>query len=270
MAATEPEGMRQEEQRIEENVEGQIKAEIGQEPAAQTESWAEIARRLEERIRGEMANLIGLGREANWEEVGRGIERRTKVAFGGWAGATAEDDWDAVGRKIEARTRERAARWSGVQPAEQANWDAIGRQVESRARTGLGSWAGAAPDADWRTVATAYRTRISAELRDRFGTRPAPGGPAQEGETAMGEQPAAGKGRWEEFRVTGSELLGKVKQLVHEGNIRRVIIKQDDRVIVEFPLTVGVVGALLAPMLVAVGAIAALVAECTIVVERSA
>jgi hypothetical protein len=73
----------------------------------------------------------------------------------------------------------------------------------------------------------------------------------------------------EEFTVNGEELLAKVKSLVNEGNIRRIIIKgEDGKTLVELPLTIGVVGALLAPMLAAVGAIAALVTKCTIIVER--
>lgn len=75
--------------------------------------------------------------------------------------------------------------------------------------------------------------------------------------------------RQEEFKVNGEELLAKVKQLVHEGNVRRIIIKdKDDKTLVELPLTVGVVGVVLAPFFAAVGAIAALVTECTIVVVR--
>lgn len=74
---------------------------------------------------------------------------------------------------------------------------------------------------------------------------------------------------WETIKVTGAKLLDEFKTLLHEGNVRRVRIKQDDRVIAEFPLTVGVVGAALAPPLAAVGAIAALVTECTIEVERT-
>jgi hypothetical protein len=74
----------------------------------------------------------------------------------------------------------------------------------------------------------------------------------------------------EEFRVKGEELLAKIKQLVHEGNIRRVIIKdRDGKTMIEFPLTFGVVGTVLAPTLVAVGAIAALVTEATVVVEKN-
>ena len=73
----------------------------------------------------------------------------------------------------------------------------------------------------------------------------------------------------EEFKVSGEDLLRKVKELINEGNVRRIVIKnKDGKQLVELPLTVGVVGAVLAPVLAAVGAIAALVTECTIVVER--
>lgn len=73
----------------------------------------------------------------------------------------------------------------------------------------------------------------------------------------------------EEFKVNGEELMSKVKQLVHEGNVRRIIIKdKDGKTLVELPLTIGVVGVVLAPFFAAVGAIAALVTECTIVVVR--
>lgn len=72
----------------------------------------------------------------------------------------------------------------------------------------------------------------------------------------------------ESFKVAGNQLLDAVKRLVHEGNVRRVIIRQDARVIAEFPLTVGVIGTVLAPMLAAVGAIAAAVTDCTVDVER--
>lgn len=75
--------------------------------------------------------------------------------------------------------------------------------------------------------------------------------------------------RTEEFRVNGEELLSKIKQLIHEGNIRRIIIKdKDGKTLIEFPLTIGVVGLVLVPTLAAVGAIAALVTEATIVVEK--
>jgi hypothetical protein len=74
---------------------------------------------------------------------------------------------------------------------------------------------------------------------------------------------------WESIRANGTLLLDTFKTLLREGNVRRVIIKQDGRPIAEFPLTVGVVGAALAPPLAAVGAIAALITECTIEVERT-
>jgi hypothetical protein len=74
---------------------------------------------------------------------------------------------------------------------------------------------------------------------------------------------------WKEsFKVTGEQLVAAVKQVLHEGNVRRVIIKQDARTVVEFPLTVGVIGTVLAPILAAVGALAAVLTECTIEVER--
>jgi hypothetical protein len=75
----------------------------------------------------------------------------------------------------------------------------------------------------------------------------------------------------EEFRVNGEELLAKIKELIHEGNIRRIIIKdKDGKVLIEFPLTLGVMGLVLAPTLAAVGAVAALVGEATVVVEKKA
>jgi DNA-binding HxlR family transcriptional regulator len=74
----------------------------------------------------------------------------------------------------------------------------------------------------------------------------------------------------ESFKVAANELVDSVKRLVHEGNVRRVVIKQEGRTVVEFPLTVGVVGTVLAPVLAAVGAIAAVLTECTLEVERSA
>jgi hypothetical protein len=76
--------------------------------------------------------------------------------------------------------------------------------------------------------------------------------------------------RTEEFRVKGEELLAKIKELIHEGNIRRIIIKdRDGKTMIEFPLTFGVVGAVLAPTLAAVGAVAALIGDATIVVEKA-
>jgi len=78
------------------------------------------------------------------------------------------------------------------------------------------------------------------------------------------------KFRTEEFRVSGEELLARIKKLVHEGNIRRIIIKnKEGGIVVEIPMTIGVVGALLVPTLAAVGAVAALLTEATVVVEKS-
>jgi hypothetical protein len=73
----------------------------------------------------------------------------------------------------------------------------------------------------------------------------------------------------EEFKVSGEDVIGVIKKIIAEGNVRRIIIKKEDgETLVEFPLTIGALGALIAPMLAAVGAIAALVTRCTIVVER--
>ena len=73
---------------------------------------------------------------------------------------------------------------------------------------------------------------------------------------------------WETIKVQGSQLVDKVKEVIEEGNVRNIVIKQDDRTIAQFPLTIGVVGVVLAPVLAAVGAIAALVTDCKIEVER--
>jgi len=73
----------------------------------------------------------------------------------------------------------------------------------------------------------------------------------------------------EEFEVTGNELVEKVKALIHEGNIRRITIKdQKGKTLIEIPLTIGVIGVALALPLAAVGAIAALATKCTISIER--
>ena len=73
------------------------------------------------------------------------------------------------------------------------------------------------------------------------------------------------------FKVAADQLVDAVKKLLHEGNVRRIAIKhQDGRIIAEFPLAVGVVGAVFAPVLAAVGALAAVLTECTIEVERTA
>jgi len=76
-------------------------------------------------------------------------------------------------------------------------------------------------------------------------------------------------GRGERYRVAGEKLLSKVKELIREGNVRRITIKNDeDKTLIEIPLTFGVVGAALFPVWAAVGAIAALVTDCSIEVER--
>jgi hypothetical protein len=73
----------------------------------------------------------------------------------------------------------------------------------------------------------------------------------------------------ESFKIKSEEMLQKIKELISEGNVRKITIKdKKGKTIVVFPLTIGVVGAMLAPILAAVGAIAALVTECTISVER--
>lgn len=80
----------------------------------------------------------------------------------------------------------------------------------------------------------------------------------------------AGQMHTEEHRVSGERLVAKVKELIHEGNVRRVIVRNDDgHTIMEIPLTLGVVGAVLLPALVALGAIAALASDYTLVVEKT-
>src|SRR3954470_7089442 len=74
---------------------------------------------------------------------------------------------------------------------------------------------------------------------------------------------------WERAQVEGKDLLGYARRILDEGNARRIVIKQKGTKIVEFPLTVGVVGAVFAPLLAAVGAVAAIVAECTVEVEKT-
>jgi len=74
---------------------------------------------------------------------------------------------------------------------------------------------------------------------------------------------------WEEFQVSADDLLGRVKELIKEGNIRRVIIRNEQgENLIEIPVTLGVIGALVAPQLAAIAAIAALATRCTVAVER--
>ncbi len=77
------------------------------------------------------------------------------------------------------------------------------------------------------------------------------------------------KVRFEEFKVDGDKLLSEIKRILHQGNVRRIIVKNDrGETLIEVPLTIGVVGAILLPVWAALGAIAALAANFTIVVER--
>ncbi len=73
----------------------------------------------------------------------------------------------------------------------------------------------------------------------------------------------------EEFQVAADDLVGRVRQLIHEGNVTRIVVKDEQgKVLLEIPATAGVIGAIIAPWLAALGVIAALVTRCTIVVER--
>ena len=73
---------------------------------------------------------------------------------------------------------------------------------------------------------------------------------------------------WESMKVDVNTITDKLKAIVHEGNVRRVVVKHDGRTIAEFPLTAGIVGAVLAPVLAAVAAIAAMLKDCTLEIER--
>ena len=79
----------------------------------------------------------------------------------------------------------------------------------------------------------------------------------------------AEKTRWESFKAEGDQLVDHLKTLVHEGNVRRVVVQHDGHTVAEFPLTAGVVGVLLAPMLAAIGALVAVLEDCTIKVEQT-
>jgi len=73
---------------------------------------------------------------------------------------------------------------------------------------------------------------------------------------------------WESIKTESENVVERLKQLIHEGNVRRVVIQHQGKTVAEFPLTAGVVGAVLAPVLAAIGAIVALLKDCTIQVER--
>ncbi len=73
---------------------------------------------------------------------------------------------------------------------------------------------------------------------------------------------------WESIKGDAHNLMTQLKDLVHQGNVRRVVVKHDGRTIAEFPLTAGVIGVVIAPVLAAIGAIVAMLKDCTIEVER--
>jgi hypothetical protein len=74
---------------------------------------------------------------------------------------------------------------------------------------------------------------------------------------------------WQTLKAEGDAVIDAVKELIHNGNVRRVVIRQHGRTVAEFPLTAGVVGAVLAPVLAAIGAIVAVAKDCTIHVEQA-
>jgi hypothetical protein len=91
-----------------------------------------------------------------------------------------------------------------------------------------------------------------------------------QGRTDMTEENKDPKSKFEEFKINGGELLDKIKDILHEGNVRRIILKDEHgKTFMEIPLTVGVVGAVFAPVLAALGAVAALASNLTIVVEKT-
>ncbi len=74
---------------------------------------------------------------------------------------------------------------------------------------------------------------------------------------------------WEEFQVAADDLIGRVKELIREGNIRRIVVRNEaGETLLEIPVTMGIIGALFAPYLAALGAVAAMATRCTIAVER--
>ena len=88
-------------------------------------------------------------------------------------------------------------------------------------------------------------------------------------ERQIEEHTSAERTRREEYKVRGEKIVAKIRELLHEGNVRHVVIKNDDgKTLIEFPVTVGVAGAVLVPVWAAIGALAALVTNCKIEVER--
>jgi len=78
------------------------------------------------------------------------------------------------------------------------------------------------------------------------------------------------KTRWESFKAESDQLVDRLKKMVHEGNVRRVVVQHAGHTVAEFPLTAGVVGVFLAPVLAAIGALVAVLEDCTIKVEQVA
>lgn len=76
------------------------------------------------------------------------------------------------------------------------------------------------------------------------------------------------KSTWESFKAEGANVADKLKDIVKEGNVRRIVVEHDGRTVAEFPLSIGVVGLVLAPVFAAVAALAALIKDCTIKIER--
>ena len=76
------------------------------------------------------------------------------------------------------------------------------------------------------------------------------------------------KSTWESFKAEGNNVAEKLKDMLKEGNVRRVVVEHDGRTVAEFPLSIGVVGVVLAPVFAAVAAVVALVKDCTIKIER--
>lgn len=107
------------------------------------------------------------------------------------------------------------------------------------------------------------------ERHDQY-TQPQPEPGRQADDQSQGEAQPRRRDYTEEFRVSGEAVLAKIKELVHEGNVRRITIKNDDgRTLIEIPLTLGVIGTVLLPVWAAIGAIAAMAANLTIAVERT-
>jgi len=75
---------------------------------------------------------------------------------------------------------------------------------------------------------------------------------------------------WETLKLEGTTMVERLRQLVHEGNVRRIVIQHEGRTVAEFPLTAGVLGTVIAPVLAAVGVVVALLKDCTVQVEREA